>query len=113
VSDLAFAQDGNNNGYVFTGKCFKCGKEGHRAYQCTEKNNNNNGGTKVTESKTEEAAASTDKVIKEDLNHTDGTTHYPVYEDDFESLFCQQTDTSVNVGVFDYDKACNQVKSNG
>jgi hypothetical protein len=98
-------------GPCLTGKCFKCGKEGHRAYQCTEKNNNNNGGTKMTESKTEEAAATTDKVIKEDLNHTDGTTHYPTYEDEFELLLCQQNDTSVNVGVFDYDKACNQVLS--
>jgi hypothetical protein len=31
VSDLAFAQDGSGGGYTFTGKCFKCGKEGHRA----------------------------------------------------------------------------------
>jgi hypothetical protein len=30
ASDLAFAQDGSGHGYTFTGKCFKCGKEGHR-----------------------------------------------------------------------------------
>jgi hypothetical protein len=105
---LAFAQDGSGGGYTFTGKCCKCGKEGHRAYQCTEKGNGNNN-SKTTESKTETAAATTDKVVSEDLNHTDGTTHYETYEDDIELLFCQQGGTSVNVGVFDYDKACNQV----
>jgi hypothetical protein len=26
-------------------------------------------------------------------------------------MFCQQGDASVNVGIFDYDKACNQVLS--
>jgi hypothetical protein len=80
VSDLAFAQDGSGGGYTFTGKCYKCGKEGHRAYQCTEKGNGNNN-SKTTESKTETAAVTTDKVVSEDLNHTDGTTHYETYEE--------------------------------
>jgi hypothetical protein len=117
VSDLAFAQDGSGGGYTSTGKCFKCGKEGQRANYCPDKNNNNNnsnnnnGSSKSTEAKSETAAATTDKVVTEDLNHTDGTTHYQVYEDDFELLFCQQGSTSVNVGEFYYSKACNQVLS--
>jgi hypothetical protein len=115
MSDLAFAQDGSGGGYTFTGRCFKCGKEGHRAYFCPEKknnnNNNNNNNNKTVENKTETAAATTDKVVTEELNHTDGTTHYETYEDNFELLFCQQGETSINVGVFDYDKACNQVLS--
>jgi hypothetical protein len=114
VSDLAFAQEGSSGGYTFNGKCSVCGKEGHRAYYCPDKNknnNNNNGSSKPIEKKLEIAAATTDNVVTEDLNHTEATTHYGMYEDDFELLFCQQGSTSVNVGMFDYDKACNQVLS--
>jgi hypothetical protein len=65
----------------------------------------------LVETKSETAAATTDKVVTEELNHTDGTTRYEEYEDNFELMFCQQGATSVNVGVFDYDQACNQVLS--
>ena len=65
----------------------------------------------TAESKTETAAAMTEKVVTEDLNHTDGTTDRETYGDDFELLFCQQGDASVKIGVFDYYKACNQVLS--
>ena len=92
---------------------FQIGKEGHRAFFCPDKskNSNNNNNTKTVESKTETAAAITDKVVTEDLNHTDSTTHYETYEDDFELLFCQQGNASVNIDVFDYYKACSQVLS--
>ena len=109
-SDLAFAQDGSSNDYKFTGKCFICYKEGHRAYQCPEKQNkNNNNNNKTEENKTEVAAATTDKVVTADLNHTEGVT-YTVYADDFELSFCTRGD-KMNAGVFDENQACNQVLS--
>jgi hypothetical protein len=113
ISDLAFTQEGSSGGYTFTGKCFRFGKEGYRAHFCPEKNdnnsNNNNNKSKTIEGIPESAAATTDKVVTEELNHTDGTTRYEVYEDDFELMFCQRGNTSV--GEFDYEKACNQVLS--
>ncbi|OEU19808.1 hypothetical protein FRACYDRAFT_235871 [Fragilariopsis cylindrus CCMP1102] len=105
VSDLAFAQDGGSGGYTFTGKCFICDKEGHRAYYCPDKGKNarNNTNAKANESKTETAAVTTDNVVQEDL----GCTTHQIYADDMELSFCTQG----AVGVFDYEKACNQVFS--
>ena len=106
VSDLAFAQDDSGGGYAFVGKCFKCGKEGHRAYYYPEKsynNNNNNNNNKANESKTETDAMTIDNVVTEDL----GCTTHETYDDDMELSFCTQG----AVGIFDYDKACNQVLS--
>ncbi|OEU21780.1 hypothetical protein FRACYDRAFT_231926 [Fragilariopsis cylindrus CCMP1102] len=106
-SDLAFAQDGTGGGYKFTGKCYHCFKEGHRAYECPDKKTNSNGGNnKAEESKTDVAAATTDTIVKEDLNHTEGVT---TYTDDYELSFCTRGDKKV--GVFDMEKACNQVLS--
>jgi hypothetical protein len=84
-----------------------------RVYQCPEK---------FSEIKTDEAKVEEEKVVTTtdvqkkkitgDNNYRDGTVHY---EDDFELLFCQRGEVSDvkarNGGVFDYDKACNQVLS--
>ena len=104
-SDLAFAQDGTGGGYKFTGKCFVCFKEGHRAYECPDKKISN-GNNKAEESKTDIAAATTDTIVKEDLNHTEAVT---TYTDDFEFSFCTRGDKKA--GMFDMEQACNQVLS--
>ena len=106
-SDLAFAQDGTGGGYKFTGKCYNCFKEGHRAYQCPDKKeNSNSGNNKSEEGKTDVAAATTDTVVTADQHHTEGVT---TYTDDYELSFCTRGDK--RVGMIDMDKVCNQVLS--
>jgi hypothetical protein len=113
VSDLAFAQESTGGTYVFKGNCHRCGKQGHKTYQCPDRFNEEKNDDKIKE---EKVAATTDtqkKTITGDNNYRDGTIHD--YDDDYEIMFCQDdrvTEPSkLNVGVFDYNKACNQVLS--
>jgi hypothetical protein len=122
VSDLAFAQDstGGRTLYVFTGTCHKCGKTGHRFFECPDRFNESKSEEKKKEE--EKVATTTDvqkKTITGQQHSRDADVLYDddekPYNDHFELLFCQggrvSKVTKINAGVFDYNKACNQVLS--